>query len=311
MHPPDELMTQSFLPSMRQLVARRLRDKGMSQNRISSLLGITQASVSLYLSSDVKKAYASLAALNVSGADADRLSAQLSTAVTDGPVEGVRAIASIWGGLLGRGLACDAHRAMYPELADCDVCISEYGMRPVGHAENVADVSDAVRTLEGSPEFVAIMPEVSVNIASASEGASTPADVVAVPGRVVKARGRARATLPPEPGASVHMARVLLLAMSRRPEHRACINVRYDGKMGELMRREGIRPLAVRGVRKPGVDDPTVAAMEEGLKAYRGVFDAVIEEGGGGIEPNVYLFAKSAREAAELAIRLAKSYSAG
>ena len=303
-------MTQSFLPSMRQLVARRLRDRGMSQNRISSLLGITQASVSLYLSSDVKRAYASLAALNVTIGDADRLSAQLSSAVTDGPVEGVKTMTSIWNGLLGRGLVCDAHRGVYPELAGCDVCISEYGMRPGGMAENVADVSDAVRALEGSPEFVAIMPEVSVNIASAANGATNPADVVAVPGRVVRARGRARATLPPEPGASVHMARVLLLAMSRRPGHRACINVRYDGKMGDLLRREGIRPLAVRGVRGPGIDDPTVAAMEKALRSHRERFDAVVEEGGGGIEPNVYLFAKGARDAAELAVRLAKSYSA-
>ncbi len=50
MHPPCELVVDTFLPSMRALVARRLKEDGLSQGRIASLLGLTQASVSSYLS---------------------------------------------------------------------------------------------------------------------------------------------------------------------------------------------------------------------------------------------------------------------
>jgi XRE family transcriptional regulator, thiamine biosynthesis regulator len=283
----------------------------MSQNRISALLGVTQASVSVYLSLDSKKAYGSLAFLNVREDEADRIAARLSSAVAAGPVVGVRTLMSVWTGLLGQGLVCDAHRAAYPSLAACDVCMVEYGRRHRESELSVAEVSDAVKLLEGSSEFVSVMPEVSVNIASAAPGATSPADVVAVPGRVVKVRGRAKAMLPPEAGASVHMAKMLLLAMSRQPELRACINLLYDRRMEGLLRREGLRILAVRAKPRLGVEDPTLTALESKLRVTRGRFDALIEEGGSGIEPNVYLFAKGAREAAEVAIRLAKAYSAG
>ena len=66
MHPPDEMMTQAFLPAMRQLVAIRLHSEGLSQSRISGLLGITQASVSLYLSASPGRSYSTLSELGLS-----------------------------------------------------------------------------------------------------------------------------------------------------------------------------------------------------------------------------------------------------
>ncbi|MDG6990985.1 MAG: hypothetical protein JRM99_06150 [Nitrososphaerota archaeon] len=311
MQPPDELMTQSFLPAVRQLVAFRLRSKALSQSRISSLLGITQASVSMYLSSDAEKAYSTLSALHVGREDADRYAATLAEAAARSPGDGVAALSSIWKDLLGRGAVCDAHRALHPSLSECDFCIGEYGREDGVKEKAVAEVAAAVRQLEGSADFVLVMPEVSVNIACAAGDASTPSDVVAVPGRIVKVRGRAKAMLPPEAGASAHMARVLLLARSRSRDVRACINLRFDRRMDTAMRKAGLRSLAVAGVPREGVEDPTVAAIERKLRSSRESFDAVVEQGGGGIEPNVYLFASGAMEAADLAIRLAKSYSAG
>ena len=311
MQPPDELMTQAFLPAMRQLVASKLRSEGLSQNKISSLLGTTQASVSIYLSSDRQRTYDALAALHIGKDDADRYASELSVAVARGPAEGVRALAEIWTALLGAGSVCEAHRDLHPSLAGCDFCVVEYGPGRGEKQRVVAEVADAVRVLEASPEFAAVMPEVSVNIACAVGEPSSPADVVAVPGRIVKLRGRARAMLPPEAGASVHMARVLLLARSRVPELRACVNLRYDARMAAAMRRAHLRTMSISGTPRPGSEDPTVAALERKLKSPGAPFDAVIDEGGGGIEPNVYLFAKSAGEVAGLAIRLANSYSAG
>jgi predicted fused transcriptional regulator/phosphomethylpyrimidine kinase/predicted transcriptional regulator len=304
-------MTQAFLPSMRQLVALRLRARGMSQNRIAVLLGTTQASVSMYLSSSPDRAYAALARLSVSKGEADGYSSRLALAVGDGAAEGVRAFEAIWWDLLGKGAVCRAHRELYPSLAECDVCVVKYGGGDGEKEAAVAEVAEAVRILEGSPDFVAVMPEVSVNVACAAGDASTPADVVAVPGRIVRVRGRARAMLPPEAGASVHMARVLLLARSRHPVLRACINLRYDPRMAAAMRKAGLRALAVSGAALAEAEDPTVEALERELRSSRGRFDAVVEQGGGGLEPNVYLFAEGAREAAEAAIRLARIYSAG
>ncbi len=309
MQPPDELMTETFLPAMRQLVARRLRSDGLSQGRISSLLGVTQASVSFYLSKPPARAYSALAGLSVNQEEAEGHAASLSEAVRTDSAEGVRLLMGIWTELLGSGSACRAHRAAYPSLADCKVCIEEYGLRQGARSQAITEVSEAVKMLEGSPSFVSAMPEVSVNLACVSGDSSLPEDVVAVPGRIVKVRDRAKAMLPPEAGASVHMSRILLLARRRNSRLRACINMRYDARMDAAMRRVGMRAIIIRGYGTSG-SDPTAEAFEFKLKSASGDFNALVDEGGSGIEPNVYVFDKGAREVALLALRLARAYSA-
>jgi predicted fused transcriptional regulator/phosphomethylpyrimidine kinase/predicted transcriptional regulator len=310
MQPPDEMMTQTFLPAMRQLVARKLHAQGLPQSRVSAILGVTQASVSLYLSSAPDRAYSALSKFAISRKDAEVKAALLADALRADPAEGVRALFSIWTGLLGSGSACAYHRELYPSLADCDICITEFGKRGGARPDLISEVSSAVRMLEASPEFVPVMPEVSVNIACAAEDASSPADVVAIPGRIVRVRDRAKAMLPPEAGASAHMARILLLARSRQKDLRACINIRFDERMATAMRKSGLRSFSIGRHSRRDVEDPTAKAVQSRIGSLRGPFDAIIDEGGSGIEPNVYLFARSAKEAVELALRLARAYSA-
>src|SRR2546425_9109225 len=65
-------MMEAFLPSMRALVARRLSEEGDSQGKISRLLGITQASVSNYLSADLNEAYAKLSSIGITPEEGER-----------------------------------------------------------------------------------------------------------------------------------------------------------------------------------------------------------------------------------------------
>ena len=311
MQPPDELMTGSFLPAMRHLVAIRLRARGLSQTKISSLLGVTQASVSLYLSTDPAKAYGQLSSFSMTRERAERDAAALADDLGRGPVSGLRTLNRIWTGLLGAGSACAPHRALYPFLADCDFCMGEYGGRVGAMSRVVSEVEEAVRLLEGSQEFTEVMPEVSVNIASAAPGASAPEDVVAIPGRIQKVKGRARAMLPPEAGASAHMSKVLLHVMEKRQDLRACINLRYDRKMEKAIKKAGLKTFSIGGYPRGSGEDSTAEALGRKLSAGVGRFQAVVDRGGAGIEPNVYLFAGNPRAVAELALDLAKAYSAG
>ena len=176
-------MVQEFLPAMRQLVAKELRAQGFSQNRISSLLGVTQASVSLYLAADSGRSYSALSALSLSAEEANRYASLLAEDAKRNAVDAVGTLSTVWTGLLGRGGACARHRILYPGLADCDVCIRNYGRDGSGFAEAISQVSEAVKTLETVPGFVSVMPEVSVNIALAVGEAKSVADIVAVPGR--------------------------------------------------------------------------------------------------------------------------------
>jgi XRE family transcriptional regulator, thiamine biosynthesis regulator len=311
MQPPDELMVQSFIPSMRLLVSRELRSRGLSQNRISSMLGITQASVSMYLASKPDKAYASLATLSVSRGDADRDASLLAEDVQRDPADAVETLISVWTGLLGRGSVCDAHRRQYPFLSQCDVCLRQFGEGSSADVGATEDVVEAVRLLESSKTFAAVMPEVSVNVARAIGLSESPEDVVAVPGRIVKVGGRAKALLPPSAGASGHMARVLLLTRKSRSDVYAVVNLRYDRKIGRALRRLKVATLKFGGYPRGTGRDPTIEALAGVLAKSGSEFDGVIDEGAEGIEPNVYLFGATATEVAKLAVRVAEAYSAG
>jgi len=283
----------------------------MSQNRISSLLGVTQASVSLYLSSDSRRSYSSLAAYSLSAEEADRYAALLAEDSKRSAVDAVGTLSTIWTGLLGRGAVCDRHRSLYPALADCDVCVREFGRESSGFSGAVSEVAEAVRRLEASQGFASVMPEVSVNFVLAVGNPKSAADVVAVPGRIVRVKGRPRAMLPPEAGASRHLSKVLLLVRTRKPEMRACINLRYDERMSSLLKRLRLRPLMIGGYPPSASSDPTIDALEKRLQSRSEVFDVLVDLGGNGIEPNVYIFAETAAGAADLALKISKAYSTG
>jgi predicted transcriptional regulator len=78
-------MVDSFLPSMRALVARRLSDDGLSQGRIANLLGLTQASVSTYLSTPDTKPLSALSRLGVDAEEAVAYAALLAEDLKNNP----------------------------------------------------------------------------------------------------------------------------------------------------------------------------------------------------------------------------------
>jgi predicted fused transcriptional regulator/phosphomethylpyrimidine kinase/predicted transcriptional regulator len=311
MQPPDELMTTKLLPSLRNLVSRRLRSEGFSQTRISSMLGVTQASVSLYLSGRPERAYSDLTDLSLDREESDRYVALLAEDLKRNPLDSVETLGSLWANLLGKGLACPAHRKLYPSLAQCDVCVRAFRQQRRETSEPIEQVARAVRVIEDSPSFVSVMPEVSVNIACVHGESTSLEDVVAIPGRIVRVKDSAKAMFPPEFGASRHMARMLLLARRRMPRYHASINLTYNREIARVLRRLGLRTIVIGGSYPHGSEDPTVEALASRLLQPTEKFDAVVDSGGKGIEPSLYLFGESATEVASLAVRIAELHSAG
>ncbi len=293
---------------MRALVSRRLSKEGVSQGRIASLLGITQASVSLYLSQKPARPFDQLSELRISDEEAERYSSLLAEDLKRNPVYAVSTLYAIWSDLLGKGLMCRAHRKEYPFLANCDVCMKTFGGQEVKGFEAIEHVSRAVAMIESSEAFVRVMPQVSVNVAYAYGEATSVDDVVAMPGRIVKAHGKARAFMRPEFGASTHLAKVLLEVRSRMKSFNAAINLKYDRQVEKILRRTKLRILRIGGVYPRGVDDPVVESLRQKIRESREKFDAMVDAGGSGLEPNLYLFATDAVEVASLAIKVAKLY---
>lgn len=304
-------MVDSFLPSMRALVARRLSDDGLSQGRVAALLGLTQASVSSYLSGPSSKQAAALAALGVGEEEAGAYAALLAEDLKNNPTYAVATLYSIWTRIIGGGRACSVHRVEHPFLATCDVCTKVFGPERRRPEAAVEHVEAALRSLEASSLFVGVMPEVSVNLAFAPEGASSPGEVVAIPGRIVKVRGQARSFVRPEFGASTHLAAMLLEVERRMPALRAAINLRYDERMSRVLRKLRVGRLTLRETR-PGVgQDRVVSSLRSRLAedGFPGDLRAVVDPGGEGMEPSLYLFAEDAEKAARSALEIAREYS--
>lgn len=301
------MMADSFLPAMRARVAMRLSEEGLSQGKIAGLLGVTQASVSLYMAErSQRRAAELLAGLGVAEEESSLYTSLLAEDLKKDPLFAANTLYSLWSGLLGRGSMCAPHRSIHPELAKCDVCVRVFGGGGGGPADAIEDVARAVRMIEGSAAFVRIMPEVSVNVAYAPEGATSAKQVVAVPGRIVRVGGTARAFMRPEYGASTHVANVLLAAMARDSSTRASMNVRYDPRMARALRSAKVPYLLL----KPQVDGSDfLESLRASLARSSGHVRAVADPGGPGLEPGLYLFAPDAVAVAELGLKLAIAYS--
>jgi predicted fused transcriptional regulator/phosphomethylpyrimidine kinase/predicted transcriptional regulator len=303
-------MMEAFLPSMRALVSKKLNKEGLSQGKIASLLGITQASVSLYLSGEPSKPLNLLSDLGISSEEADRYSSLLAEDLKKNPVYAVSTLYSIWSDLLGKGVMCSAHRKDYPFLAQCDICMKTFGSYRLKGSEAIDHVSRAVSLLESSSAFVRVMPQVSVNIAYAYGEAMSVDGVVAIPGRIVKVRDRPRSFMKPEFGASTHLAKILLQIRTRMKDFRAAINIKYDKGLEMILKKLHLRILKIGGVYPKAADDPAVEALRRDMNSDIGQqFDALIDTGGPSFEPSLYLFAKDAIEAARLAVKIANMYS--
>jgi len=311
MHPPCEMMVDTFLPSMRALVAKRLKEEGLSQGKIASLLGVTQASVSSYLSASAGRYVTGLSALGVSTEQATTFACLLAEDLKANPTYAVATLYSIWNKLLGGGAACASHRREYPFLATCDVCLRVFGPDRQASSGAVEHLEDALRPIEGSSLFVHVMPEISVNVAYAPPGAASPDDVVAIPGRIVKVRGQARSFMRPEFGSSTHLATILLEVSRIYPEVRSAMNLRFDDRMAKVLRRLGVEFLQIGPEYPADTGDKVLGAIRSKLRP-RGRperLGAVVDVGGTGVEPTTYLFAQDPVLVVTMALKIARSYA--
>jgi predicted fused transcriptional regulator/phosphomethylpyrimidine kinase len=103
---------------------------------------------------------------------------------------------------------------------------------------------------------------------------------------------------------------MLLRVRSRMKEHKATMNLRYDDRMEQVVRKLELRPLRIGG-EYAKAEDPVVEALAQRMQEVHESFDSVIAPGGSGIEPSLYLFGGNPTEVVELALKAAGLYSIG
>ncbi len=328
MQPPCEIMINDFLPNMRGLVSHELHEKGESQRKIALLLGITQARVSYYLARKKTQFSAELASkFSISQNDIASYSKLLAEDARRSQVDSIFTLYSIWKNLLFSGAICVIHQKESSVSHDCAVCMEifkpqrEIAQLPDQESEDMEimrEISQAVSMIEDSVYFPSIMPEVSVNIAMSRRNPKTTRDVAAIPGRINRIHGRAKAFVLPEFGCSNHMSNVLLLANSKIPDFRAALNIKYDESVGNALDElnlpkrftsTGKSGHSVSAIR--GIDDPVLIRLSQvklGSDQQASTI-AVVDRGSEGVEPMTYLIGKKVTDLAQIALKIAQLYS--
>jgi hydroxymethylpyrimidine/phosphomethylpyrimidine kinase len=206
-------------------------------------------------------------------------------------------------------------------------------VNPLGEALERADryavftgVSDGVEALLSEPALVDLIPEVGLNLGMAIFGASGPEDVAAVEGRLVRAGRRVRACGSVRFGASRHVARIILAAMSFDPGARAAMNLRFGEDVLEAALALGLSASDFSREEEPEGEKTMSWGTGEAIRRFRSgskeggatdpgrlerpVPQVIWDRGGPGKEPMLRLLGRSAGEVADLAVEIARGLSA-
>ncbi|MFB6176123.1 MAG: thiamine-phosphate synthase family protein [Halobaculum sp.] len=279
----EEVVVESFLPTVRSMLAEELRERGFTQREVAEALGISQSAVSKYAHGEVNRTDRVLAD--------DRVQS-LVTEIADGLAAGdtSRVAALIELEVLIReledgDLLADLHEEAMPELADAvyDLSVHDPDSEVRSRERALASVRRALRTIRSRSGFATLIPDVGSNLVECTPDATTVDDVAAVPGRIFDVKGQATVPADPEFGVSEHVAGVLLAAREAGTDVRAGLNVAYSEQILAALEDAGL---------------PTVEfAAEDGPDAIPTVLDGldlpetfvVYQSGGYGIEPIVYV----------------------
>lgn len=305
---------KNYLPVIRSLIARELVENyKLNQIQIAKLLGITQPAVSNYLSllrGELGKAY--------DQSEVREVSRKMASELVEGRLslsESIYTICKLCMKLKSGGITCSLHKESVPELSDeeCKVCLRLYSeeVEPISERINVINnIRVAISKLSESKEFLKVIPEVRPNLVMATSNAKSEVEVAGIPGRIIVVREHLKTLSEPEFGASVHLANVILAAMEKNKEVRAAINIAFNDKVEQAMLGLDMKVYRFSRANLPSdvvERNPVSWAVRKASNELGKIPDALVDEGGYGVEPATYLFGSSSVEVAEKAIKIART----
>ena len=297
---PEEIVTNSFIPTLRLMLANELGRHGLTEREIADHLGVSQSAVSKYKLGKVKVDRRFFENPEISS-----VIVEVANGLASGTMSRFEAMASICTlirKMENRGLICAIHEELMHDLSGvgCDVCIVGRG-ELVEEQEVLSSLRAAVKLIERAEGFHRLIPNVGSNIAMAKKNAKDVDDVAAIPGRIYEMRGSVKVPATPEFGASKHVSEVILAVMRVDEELRAGLNLRFDEELLETCEAMGFIPLEIEA-RYEGRKE----RIGEKISSSDNVPTLVYHRGDFGIEPITYLLGTTALEVARKASELAQ-----
>jgi hydroxymethylpyrimidine kinase / phosphomethylpyrimidine kinase / thiamine-phosphate diphosphorylase len=149
-----------------------------------------------------------------------------------------------------------------------------------------------------------IIPECRSNLVFAGTGASGYEDVAAIPGRITNAGDQIIVCREPAFGATRHVARVVLAAMSKSPEIRSAMNIRYSPVIIETCKKLDLRTAFFdRSMEPKEIKEKEGSTLEWGtrdaMKRIDYVPDCIYDTGEIGKEPMIRVLGKNPMDVVE------------
>jgi hypothetical protein len=173
--------------------------------------------------------------------------------------------------------------------------------------ELIKSMIRTISSIETSPYFAAIIPEVYVNIAASLGSAETIDDIATVPGRIVRVRNLAKATSSPEFGIQSHLAKLLLEIRSTNSNYKAVINVKFDEKLKSVVQSIKL-PYAKTEHSGKLNDNGVIESVKNIIKLKSEPLFVVFDEGAFGLEPMTYIIADELQNLVQAVLNIAKDY---
>lgn len=274
---PALYIADELLPFIRARIAKNLYSLGMTQSEIGDYLGITQAMVSKYLSGHYKRPDEDIVPVLEGVADEVSRAIAYGSSKQDAIVLLTRRIME----LFSNGALCPSY-SRYAGI-DEEVCYSLYWPKE-SRREILEALELALRKLLRMKGFGDLIPEVRSNFAYSLPAPKGKDDVAAIPGRITLVKGHPHA-LSPEFGASSFTSGILVELGRIRPEIRSVLNIRHGKDVEEAIEAVGLKAVRVRS--GPSKGDSIIAIV---YPFKERAYDVVIDEGGHGLEPGVYIF---------------------
>lgn len=298
---PSEILVGRFYPTVRAMLAKRLADRGLTQEEIGDRLGVTQAAVSKYASDQVS-VEERLSEDPRTVATVDRI----ADGLTSGEMDGYDALTELVGlvrEFVDRGPICEIHEEAMPQLAGtgCDLCLRGPDAAVQAERDALASVRKAGRILATTPGMAAVVPNVGTNVGTALPDAADVTDVAAIPGRIYAVDGRVEIPANPEFGASRHVATTILAANGVDATLRGAINVVPDDDLLAAAEDRGYETREFEAEYDDRADRLIDSFRENGVP------DFLYHRGAFGIEPITYAFGHTAVDAAELVAELVEA----
>ncbi|MEM1524779.1 MAG: bifunctional hydroxymethylpyrimidine kinase/phosphomethylpyrimidine kinase [Nitrososphaerales archaeon] len=175
----------------------------------------------------------------------------------------------------------------------------------------IKNIKEAIKLLEANSNVKKLIPESQSNLVFSLPYAISIEDVAAIPGRIVKFDSGVKASMPPEFGASSHVAKTILTAMKHNSSIRAGMNIKYSEEIIEACKKIGLSiSYYDRKLEPPEIKSveglSTAWGAEQAIRSIGKVPDVIYHTGDYGKEPMITILGKTAIDVVKIVIKLAE-----